>query len=259
MAKIEDIDIGTVTAIEKIQNKTFIDITPAASLGTYTQNLIAEKHEWRIEGFLTDPSQAIYESLEDIRNHGLICFIDMADLNPLLLGWGKITYLRLIDEEHAAGITLYEMIVRVQPAVGLSYIPTAEAFLSSIRQKSKERIIDPHFGRFGKTYSTDRLTLSYTIRIKNFKASSQDVLLEIQVGDDLSSLTISPSTGWTQATGIRGETIETGIISRLLGCNKRVLLKRSFTAGESVEYTITIVLSSHKITYVEAGLEAGAW
>lgn len=257
MAKIGQIDIDCVTTIQRTQRKSFNDVNPTANLGIYAQNMINELYEIRIEGFLENPTQSIKESIEALRNSGRICLIDLDDVESGLITWGKMVSLDWIDEERYADILQYEMIMRVQPAVGLAYIRTSNAYLLDLDQKAKYVWLDPHYGRCNKSYNTNRTELEYTIKIKNYSSSSQDVLLEIQVADNLSSLSISPSSGWSQATGTRGESVATGTISRSLGCNKRVLLKRTFAAETLLTETITITHSAHpdgNITYVEGGL-----
>ena len=257
MTKIENIDLGVVTLIEKIQDKVFHDLSPTGSLSGYTQNMMTEKHEWRFEGFLTDPTQEDLESLENVRNHGLMCFIDFADVNALILGYGKLTYFRIIDEETYADLARYEGIIRLQSAIGLTHIQTANAFLHDLLYRAKLPIIDPQFGRFNKTWSSNRLELTYELYIDNYKAGIQDIVIEIQCGDDIDGIRVwgwkgaawnqigywsdvgtpwgSGAGAWvdddtishvaTADRGDRGETLGIGIISLSLGCKKRILLK----------------------------------
>lgn len=255
MSKIGNIDIGCVTKIQKTERKSYYEFRPASNLATYTQNLINEIHEWRIEGFLENPTQSNVESIKALRNSGRICLIDLDDIKSGEIAWGKLIAIDWIDEEEYADIVEYEMLLRIQPAVGLTWSRTTNVYLLDLDGKTAMKWLDPHFGKCNKTYNSTRSQLQYSLNIKNDSSSDQTALIEIQVGDNISSVSISPSTGWSQATGTRGESVTTGTISRSLGCDKRVLLKRTFSANENVQYTITLTHDALPIiTYVEGGL-----
>jgi hypothetical protein len=271
MAKIENIDLGIITTIEQIEKKTFIDVSPVGALGVYNQNLINEQHEWRIEGELIDPTQDSIESLNNIRSHGLIVFIDLSDQRADLLGFGKVVNLRKIDEENVGTLTDYEMILRFQPAVALTRLNIDQMYLHDLDYRAKFSYVDPHFGKHGKTY-TSALIMDYQLYVDNYKNAAQDAIIEIQCGDDIDKIEVygwkaaawsaigtwgtggtawgTAGSAWTDGDAVshtptvdrgdRGEAVSVGTISLNLGCKKRILLKiTNFTSGSGVNHLST--------------------
>lgn len=261
MPYINQIDIETVTDINKLTRKLYNPIR-IASLGKYTQNMLIEEHTWQINGTLDTPTQMTIDRLQSFRNTGKIVLIDLDDIEPNTIAWGKITDLNFSSNETRANMIDYEMTIQIQPAIGYTTSQKNNIKLYDLEVNKIGRYIDPHFGRFSKSYSSDRKTLQYQFKILNIGDSAATPEIEIQIGDNISSLTITSDAGtWNSGTGERGTQIsvgtETKTLSLMLGCLYRGygIHPSTLAAGASETVTVTITHSAFPYTtYIEGGV-----
>lgn len=257
VTKIDNIDIGTVTNIEDVGTKQFNTAAPSGAVSEFELNMQVQSKQWRVEGELYDPTQTTLEQLLQIRDHGLLVLADLDDVSPYRIAWGKIRSLRLFEEDREYGVKKYEILFKLQTAIGHSHMQTANAYLHDLSYRPKLNTLDPHFANCNKTYDSTRRKLTYDFYLDNYLATIQTLQTEIQVGDDFyesyvyyyyngawvtiakwggsgysfgTIRTFTDQDGFTHDItldrGNRGEATENGIgtLSLRLGCNKRMLL-----------------------------------
>jgi hypothetical protein len=261
MAKIDNIDLGTITSLEQVEKQTVSEQENSMSVQTLIANMNLQTHEWRFEGFLIDPTQAALESLENVRNNALLTLIDMTDIDARVIGYGKLIYFRKIRGEDEATIVSFEGIFRLQIAIGATSISnastTTNAYLHDLDYRAKLTRFDPNIGRFNRTWSSDRLTYTCEFYLDDYSADAfANLVFEMQCGDDIYSATLwawksgawssigvwgTGGTSWGAAgttwydendaphivkidNGVRGASLGIGTVSLSLGCNKRILV-----------------------------------
>ena len=257
MAKIDNIDLGTVTSLEQVEKQTTAEQSGSMSVQLMLANMELQTHEWRFEGFLVDPTQSALESLENMRNHALLVLIDMTEIDARVIGYGKLIYFRKMRGEDEATIINYEGIFRLQPAIGTTCVCTANTYLHDLDYRAKLSRFDPNIGKFNRNYEATRLVFIFECYLDNYAGGTQDPVIEIQCGDDIYRLEAfawknsawsaigtwgtggtawgTASSAWTDQDSVshtptadrgdRGAALGIGTISLSLGCKKRILLK----------------------------------
>jgi len=250
LAKIENIDLGVITEIQKIEKRVWNVLQLPNMISIYRQNMLNEEHTWIIKGFLDNPSSTDINRLKTIRNHGLITY---AEIDDYFFGFVKIDEILWRITEKEADIYNYEMKLIEQPAIGLTTSRTTNIYFHDLGYKAKYRSIYPLWGDFDA--STNGLNEIFHFYLDNYAANAQDALIEIQCGDDIEKAVIYGFNGnawdligewggldnwgdtksWTDPNstshnvtvekGDRGETLTVGTVSRMLGCKKRLLMK----------------------------------
>lgn len=257
MAKLHGIDLDTITSVEETEIKNLMPKQMTGVLGTYPQDLIASGKKLRISGYLTNPTQAEIEQIKNLRHSGMICFLDLSDVDIAndLFGYGKVQQITWFQEERAYGIKEYAIDFVNVPAIGLVYIQTADAYITSLDKLMRLRMLNPLEARCAVAFGdTDNRDIGFQFVAKNVKGSTQDLIIEIHEGDNgTGDVTPIPD---ADGDNIRGAAVGgVGTISKMLGCNRRYIFKHSFTSGEERTYTVDIQHTAiPRITYIDGGM-----
>lgn len=245
--KIDNVDVGTVTLIEKTTSVTTVKNATVNGGQQYDADAGVEAQQWRIEGFTVDAGQATVEAIENMKNHKQLVLIDCTDSDSQLLGYGKVTSLRLIGQDAEAGVTYWEVIVSLLSVMGNMHMQTVDCFFVDLLYRSKLKGAYPALGKFNKTWSVNRLEFTWEAYVANYKNTAQQAVFDCDCGDDLSYIEIyeyngsayvlvdkwgsggvafgSSSGGYTVDFGARGAVKGIGTIGRALGTGYRVIVK----------------------------------
>lgn len=255
--KIDNIDIGTVTLVSQVTKEETINIDSGGQRHRAVQAI--EQNEWRVDGFLVDPSYNTLHTLKNIANHKQLVFVDCESSSYLPIGYGKVTDLQLDESEAEAGIITYTVTLAMMAVIGNTRVLTSEAWLidSYYRVKLKDAL--PDLGAYNGYFSANRLEYTYQIYVANYKSSSQQAVIEVMVGDDVDYVEVDEysagswtnkgkwgtgGTAWagtannyTVDKGYRGDVKTIGTITRSLGTWQRLLIRTPFLdAGNVVHY-----------------------
>ncbi len=250
--KIGGVDVGNVLTAEPTIRRRNYEVSVGGGL-TYWQNLYNPSAQWRITGYLKAPTATAVNKLLNLQ-HGLPVLVDLDDRWAGFITWGRVAEVRP-RPSRVGKVFYYEILVNEIPAIGVTYLQTAEAYLHDLDYYANHKVFNPLSGRFAKSVTVDRLDWTWQFYLDNDKASEQVLVLEFQVGDDIDKLKIWgwKTAGWSligdwggaqawDATrdfiddqpithvfraneGIRGA-VKAGIgtISQMMGLKNRVLL-----------------------------------
>jgi len=272
MAKIGGIDLGTngaIRLVEPILTRNLKKISLPGEVGSFHQSLVSYEHSWRIEGIFVNPSQSQIEQLYNL-GYGEVILVDINEFS--LFGYGKVRTaprIRLVSGNK--NVWRWYLEIDGVPAIAHTHVQTDEVYLHDLDYRLNLKSFDPHIGRFSINYSADRLEVDWQFYVDNDKASSQDVVLEIQCGDDISEFTLwywngsawiqignwGNADAWgatknftdpesvihdvTAGKNTRGQSVTgVGTVSRKLGCNHRVLFKITGMAADDADSSTVI-------------------
>jgi len=263
VAKIDDIDLGYIRLFERVTRKQLVEAVSAGAF-TYWQNLVASSSSWRIIGVLdAEDAASTIKRLQNLHVHGLPVLIDLDDLLDGFIAWGRVAEFRERMEAERSGVYQYELVVNLVPGIGVTYLHTGDAELHDLDYRAAFRAFDPVQGRFGLEVSADRLVWTHQFYLDNDASSIQDLVFEVQVGDDINGFRIyaykegawrlvgdwggadswgatksfidenAVSHDFTVDHGTRGEALTHGTISRMPGLIRRVLIEVSNMQAQS--------------------------
>jgi len=290
MAKIGNVDLGNVERVEPITIKSIRTKVLPGEDGAFGQDLIAYEHAWRIDGHLNNPTQAQREKILNLQN-GEVMLFEVSAFS--IFGYGKVGNIRMEVDNVFANIYRYSLEMLGCPAVGHTHTHTDDVYLHDMDYRMNLKSFDPHFKHFNVNYSNDRLSTDWQFYLdSDVDDSTQDVLLEMQCGDDIATFylysysagTWNPVGTWGTGGTLWGGTISfvdagtgthtiicnyaprgtaianIGTVSYKLGCKYRVLCKigslgTHTVADLSTDYSGDQLLLKAKL--VHAAAESG--
>jgi hypothetical protein len=274
MSTIDNVDIGTVTAIEKYVSPILANISPSKGGNVYRPFLEVEHTEWRVEALIVDPTQANIEEIRSLATRP-VAYLDITDQHSTLIGYGRITAIREMSSEREADVFYYELMIQIVSAIGTTRInqPASDFFLIDRDFMVRRAVIDPQMAKCNVVWEKtgSGLKVTYELYAANY-SSSQTVhpVLEIEVGKSLQYLELygwkssawsqigvwgvgglswgASASAWTDEGGIvshvatvdkglRNEIKTIGKIGNSLGCNDRALVKiTNFIGGWNIRH-----------------------
>jgi len=251
--EIAGVDIGNPLTAEQIITRRNYEASVGGGL-TYWQNLYSPSIKWRISGYLKAPTTTAVNKLLSLQ-HGQPVLIDLHSRWPGFITWGRVTEIRPRPSRRG-NIFYYDMMLNEIPAIGVTYLHTAEAYLHDLEYQVNHRVFSPLSGRFAKAVTGDRMDWTWQFYLDNDKAApARTLTVEFQVGDDITNFKIwgMKAAGWTVigdwedagatvwddpedfiddqpithvftvSKGERGDVEAAGTISQMLGLKTRVI------------------------------------
>jgi len=185
LAKIGNVDLGNVERVEPITTKRLITAIMPGEDGAFHQDLTAYEHAWRIDGHLNNPTQAQREKILNLQN-GEVMLVEVDAFD--IFGYGKVGDIRMRVDNVFPNIYRYSLEFLGCPAVGHTHTHTDDVYLHDRDYRMNLKSFDPHFKHFNVNYSNDRLSTDWQFYLdSDVDDSTQDVLLEMQCGDDIAT------------------------------------------------------------------------
>ena len=273
--KIGNIDIGTVQIVTPIYRRGNVESKVGGGV-TYWQNLASPSVRWSIYTYLKSPTE---EELNNILNlvHGLPVLVDLHSFKAGFVSWGRVTEVRP-QPMRIGGQVYLDIVVNQVPAIGVTYVQTADVYTHSRAYQSNQKVFNPLDGAYNPSFTADRLDWTWEFYLDNDKNAIQTAILEIQVGDDVDKLKIwgwkagawavigdwGGGDAWNAAKdfiddgaithvfkfqeGDRGDThAGIGVVSQMLGTERRLLgsitlLSAHIAPDLSTDYSLDQIL-----------------
>jgi len=256
MAKAAGIDIGTVTLIEEIHVGNLVPKQLTGVIGSYPQDMVASTKSWRIVGYLASPTQTDIEKIKSIESTRNVILLEITEVTPEFLAFGKIRSVRWIREEENVDIHEYEILFEEVPAATLTTMQTDNAYIQDLLQMESFTTIYPLWFQNNTVFNSARTQIDWEIHMVNKSGVTQDLIVEVQAHGYMTGFQLyywdgtayqligdwGGADAWgatktftdtnnvihdvTLNKGIRGATITgIGTISRSIGTRTRVLFK----------------------------------
>jgi hypothetical protein len=194
MAKIRNVDLGTVTDVtpEYVRRLHYLEMVGVP--GSYPRNLETESNRFRIAGFLANPTQAQREAFHSLRD-GNPAIIDLGSEEGIY-GWGKVASKEFMLREREAGIWNYQMVVAMIPCIGTMKMLSDDGRFSDLNYYRSTKVLDPFAGYHAVTLAS-LLTHQDEFYMFNSNAGATKTLeFEKWCGNDLTRVDIW---GWKSA------------------------------------------------------------
>jgi len=185
MATIRDIDLGTVTSVAAryVRRHSFKELVGV--VGSYAQDMRAERIIYDVQGFLDNPTQAERESFNALRD-GNPAFVQLDEEG--LYGWAKVVDNSFRLREYEAGIWSYRIPLFMIPCVGTMKMLHDDGRFSDLDYASKVKSMNPFATKCAVSLNS-ALVHQQSFYVFNADLEDPNTLeFEIMCGDDINKV-----------------------------------------------------------------------